>query len=221
MPKPKLFCVGDLHGEFQALEALALTAAPDDIIIQVGDFGIWPYTQARWQLSRDVYFVDGNHDHIPSLPLHALAPVEVWPHAWYVPRGVVLNLLGRRVLFCGGSKSLDRAWRPKNSTQHGWFEEEQLTMNDVARAREHVGAEVIDLMITHAPPDSVIRHNFSEEGLRFFGHNPKQWVDESARLVEELWLTIGKPPLVCGHMHRSVADNGCTILDINEVYVPW
>ena len=77
----------------------------------------------------------------------------------------------------------------------------------------------IHLMVTHAPPDCAIRKNFSEEGLRQFGHNPKTWVDESALLIEKLWRMLGQPPLYCGHMHRSVTDGNVHILDENEVVI--
>jgi hypothetical protein len=42
-------------------------------------------------------------------------------------------------------------------------------------------------------------------------------VDVAARRVEEVWKRIGEPMLVCGHMHRSVIDGQCRILNINEL----
>lgn len=206
--------IGDIHGEFWALEAI-LARLPECPVIQVGDFGIWPWTRERWSTTRPVYFVDGNHDHIPSLSIHGTEPTEVWPGAIYVPRGVVLTLDGKRVLFCGGSKSVDRARRVRGSSQHGWFEDEQLSDEDIARACA-VGS--VDVMVTHAPPDSVIRRNFHPDGLRSFGHDPDKWQDESALGIERIWEAVGRPPLICGHMHRSVTDGPVRILDINEVW---
>lgn len=209
--------IGDIHGEFYVLEHL-LAKLPEDIpVVQVGDFGVWPRKRNEWpNLGRAIYFIDGNHDHIPSLPIHGTEPVEVWPGAIYVPRGLVLELAGKRVLFCGGSKSVDRAWRVKDSEKHGWFEEEQLSAADVERAIGHV--KPIDLMVTHTPPDEVIRRNFSPDGLRHFGHDPDVWVDESARAIEFIWKQYDKPQLVCGHMHQSVTDGPVRILDINEAW---
>lgn len=207
--------IGDIHGEFWALDALLDRIPANAKVIQLGDFGIWPRKRPEWNGVRPVYFIDGNHDHIPSLPIRASAPVEVWPNAFYVPRGVVLELDSKRILFCGGSKSLDRAWREKDSEWHGWFEDEQLSDDDVERALTNANGGV-DFMVTHTPPDSVIRRNFHPNGLRSFGHDPATWVDESARNVERLWNAVGQPPLYCGHMHRSVVDGNVRILNINE-----
>jgi len=57
-----VFC-GDIHAEFHAIEQLIdLTAA--DIIIQAGDFGIWPDCYHRVKVDRNVpvYFCRGNHE---------------------------------------------------------------------------------------------------------------------------------------------------------------
>jgi hypothetical protein len=81
------------------------------------------------------------------------------------------------------------------------------------------GAGGVDLMVTHTPPDWMIRKHFSPDGLRSFGIDPETWRDLSAEAVEQVWRELNEPPLVCGHMHRSVKDGKCRILDINEVMV--
>ena len=52
-----------------------------------------------------------------------------------------------------------------------------------------------------------------------FGHDPAAWRDPSAINIETLWDAVGNPPLVCGHMHRSLVDGNVRILDINEVCI--
>ena len=206
--------VGDIHGEFFVLEHILSNLPPEVIVIQVGDFGIWPILAPSWpKLPKPIYFIDGNHDHIPSLPIHGSKPVEIWPGAIYVPRGIVLELDGKRVMFLGGSKSVDRARRTKDSEKHGWFESEQIDIVDELRA---MAGGPVDLMITHAPPDFVIRNNFSPDGLRYFGHDPLEWIDESARAIERVWKALDRPRLICGHMHRSLVDGNVQILGINE-----
>ena len=216
-----LHIIGDIHGDFWTLKRLLQDIPKNEPVIQVGDLGIWPATAARWKscaIDRDVHFIDGNHDYIPWLDADSKELIEIWPHAIYVPRGHVVEFDVGKVLFLGGSKSVDRAFRRKDSTDHGWFEAEQLTLNQATRALARVTADgPIDYMITHTPPDSVIRKNFSEEGLKAFGINPKTWVDESARLVEKVWQALGMPQLYCGHMHRKVVEPKVRILDIYEV----
>lgn len=220
-----LVLVGDIHGDFVFLNEVMQRAPDDAKIIQVGDFGYWPSLRPHWEAHvtslHPVYFIDGNHDYITGLNVHGDQPEIVWDgRAIYVPRGVVLQINEVKILFCGGSKSLDRHWRTENSLNHGWFEDEQLTDADVERAITNVERmNGVNLMITHAPPDDVIRRNFSDHGLKSFGHNPQTWVDESAKRVQRLHEELGKPPLVCGHMHRSLVDGNVRVLDINEVSV--
>ena len=44
------------------------------------------------------------------------------------------------------------------------------------------------------------------------------WTDPSAIVVEWAWQQLGKPPLIAGHMHRSVVWENVRILDINEIF---
>lgn len=222
----KLAFIGDIHGEFWVLPELMKRIPEDAKIIQVGDFGYWPQLEGKWRdlylpVHRTIYFIDGNHDYIPGLDIRSHLPTPIWDgRAIYVPRGMVMSVDGVGILFCGGAKSLDRAWRPKDGINHGWFEDEQLTEADIEHAVanvERVGG--IDVMVTHAPPDDVVRKCFPESGLKMFDINPATWIDESARLVQQLHEELGKPPLFCGHMHRSVKHEAVTILDINEIAI--
>lgn len=209
-----MIIIGDIHGQFNVLEPI-ISKNPDAVIIQVGDFGFWPILRQAWPgLLKPIYFIDGNHDYIPGLSIDAEEPKEVWPGAIYVPRGVVLELEGKRVLFLGGSKSVDRNFRKEGSINHGWFRTEQLTE---AQAERALANYPVDLMITHTPPDFLIREQFSPEGLKWFGLDPNTWVDESSRLVEKVWKGLGEPQLYCGHMHRSVIHSKIRILEINEM----
>jgi len=231
-----LALIGDIHGEFGRLPKILSQIPKDAIILQVGDFGWWPglqpvYLRARAAVGYDFHirFIEGNHDHVRLVGECNKAAEESteswrdWPGAEYVPRGSVLELDGKRILFMGGANSLDRRWRPHNFGPHAWFDEEEVTEEDVMRAVANViegdedDSRGIDLIVAHTPPDSVIRSNFSEDGLRMFDIDPRKWVDRSARNVEALWRSLGKPPLWCGHMHRSVVDGPVRILGINEV----
>lgn len=212
-----IYLIGDIHGDFHELKQRIRDIPPEATIIQVGDFGIWPVTAARWKtvaIDRDIYFIDGNHDYMPWLDADSTELVEIWPHALYVPRGYVRHIGDQKVLFLGGSKSVDRAFRVKNSEVHGWFDAEQLTE---AQAERAMRAERVDVMITHAPPDCVIRQHFSKEGLVSFGINPETWVDESARRVEKVWRALDQPKLYCGHMHKNVTEGTVRILNTYEV----
>lgn len=211
----KVALIGDIHGEFRALQELLKRVPADASVIQVGDFGIWPHKLKEWvDPGRPIMFLDGNHD----------APIDLvtgeWKNAQYLPRGTVLELGDSVVLTCGGATSVDRTWRGHRSLEsHGWFEEEEVTERNIHDALRNLAGRKPGLMITHTPPERIIKRNFPPEGLLMFGHDPTTWRDLSAINIETLWDAVGNPPLVCGHMHRSLVVGNVRILDINEVYI--
>jgi|SRR5439155_5683525 len=212
-----MYLIGDIHGDFFTLRDILDKIPPEETVIQVGDLGIWPQLTPRWKragIDRDVHFIDGNHDYIPWLDADSPERIEIWPHAFYVPRGLAFPVDDKKVLFLGGSKSVDRAFRTKDSAGYGWFEGEQLTE---AQAERAIKAGPVDIIISHTPPDRVIEKEFGRSGLLAFNVNPKTWIDESARLVERVWKELKYPMLYCGHMHQSVTGMDFRILNINEV----
>lgn len=209
--------VGDIHGGFRFLANVAKETPLDVPIIQVGDFGFWPQIQRRYVVPENpVYFIDGNHDCIPALhgDVRFGKPVELWPHAVYVPRGTVLELAGKRVLFLGGATSVDRSLRAKDIGLNAWFEDEVLDERSVEIALENAKGKV-DLMVTHTAPRYLIDKCF---GFPRGWNLPVDWTDPSTERIERVWKALDCPPLVCGHMHASVRDGVVRMLDINETY---
>lgn len=220
--------LGDIHGNFRRFWNIVQEIREEDTIIQVGDFGAWPqleesFNKAKWahpaRRKGDIFFIDGNHDYIPMLPVDAPEMVEVWKNTWFMPRGYVGMVEDKRTLFLGGSKSVDRKWRHCGSLDHGWFPEEQLTNEQAHRAVANALAfGKIDLMITHTPPAFIAQKHLSPDGLRWFDIDPNTWKDESAELVQWVWNQLGQPKLVSGHLHRSIVDGDVRVLGIEEVY---
>jgi calcineurin-like phosphoesterase family protein len=182
--------IGDVHRAFDRLTTI-VDGLPAEVgaVVQVGDLGLLPSEVAErcaLRLARPMYFISGNHDYEPWF--HELAvPTEIAPNLIYVPRGAVLPLDARRVAFLGGGDSVvDRARRHEGVD---WWPEEQVTGEHVARLG---GAGPVDIMVAHTPPAAV---------YPFFGYRP----DPSAREVERAWELLGRPPIVCGHLHRSRA----------------
>lgn len=209
--------LGDIHGDAGMLERAdrALLHFPQVVAaIQVGDFG-W-YDAMRWQfqklkLHHSWYWIDGNHEDHSLLPLELQA---VAPNLTYVPRGTVLELDGRRVLFCGGAGRVDKQIRLRRGLH--WSAGENIssdTMFLLGQVRN------IDLMVTHCPPQRVIQRHFDPQHLVDYFDLPIDWADTNADIIETAWLRLGKPQLICGHMHRSLVDETVRILDVNELYV--
>jgi hypothetical protein len=198
-----IVALGDLHNSIRMGLTLALRyavrGAPNPVFVQVGDL-CWHPDRPPPALPEPlkVYFIDGNHDHLPSLLCHA-EPTEVAPGWIYCPRGSVLGLDGRRVGFLGGARSIDREFRVKDET---WWESEDLR---VAEARRLKGQQ-LDLLVTHSPPSSVIR---------VMGLEP----DPTSVLVQLTWKELGRPRLVCGHMHERFQHGRVTVLGELEAQV--
>jgi predicted phosphodiesterase len=187
--------IGDVHRAFDRLAgAVAEFPANVDLAIQVGDLGLHsedlgPTGPGLPSLTRQVYYITGNHDHEPSYR-GITRPTEMAPNLVYVPRGTVLELDGRRIAFLGGGTSvIDRAERRADVD---WWPEEQVTMADVARF-EGVGR--VDFLVSHTPP-AFIYH--------FFQLRP----DPSAVAVGQAWQLLGRPQVICGHLHRP-REVGC------------
>jgi Icc-related predicted phosphoesterase len=219
--------VGDTHGDFGWFPKIMKDVPEDATVIQLGDFGFWPgYVKEAWhkawkKLGRPnpIYAIDGNHEYFPILA-DITEPTEIWKGVIYVPRGTVLELDHaegmKRVGFMGGASSIDYKYRTLGID---WFLEEGISTGDMMRMND---VDSVDILVTHTPPNSVIQKNFDRRTLLDFGLSPS-WTDPSAVAIDELWDKLGNPPLICGHMHKSVVDGNCRMLDINEVwlYRPW
>jgi Icc-related predicted phosphoesterase len=214
--------LGDIHGNIEALRwklnFLKEKFPEVTALIQVGDFG-WYRSRIEGFKSINphipVYWIDGNHEHFPIIrDLHEVT--EVAPNIFYVPRGTVLELDGRKIGFMGGAASVDKEYRLRSGMS--WFEDELITDADVAKMD---GVDTVDIFVTHTPPQCTIDAHFDPMDLvRYFGLT-LEWRDPSAQYVNNLWERFGKPTLICGHMHRSVVDQmgKVRILNIDELFI--
>lgn len=210
--------IGDLHGNVQRLEYLDKVVEPGVPFFQVGDLGWWesekPHFEA-WgrKAKRKLYWVRGNHEDMRMFPVYSAEPVELCENIVYVPGGYVLELDGKRIGCLGGGASVDKAWRTPG---RDWFFEENILLEEEERA---MAWGHVDLMVTHAPPQHVIERHFPRENLvRYWGLD-YSWTDQNAVIVGKVWANSGRPPIICGHMHKAVADDNVRILDINEAVV--
>lgn len=218
-----LAILGDIHGDFFILGESAKKAADNGAtaLIQVGDFGYYPrmlHKLRQLTLALPVYWIDGNHE------MHELfldgGESKTHENCFFVPRGKVMMLDNRQIVFMGGASSVDKQTR-LNYGMH-WSALENIRPQDMARMTSelaHVNNKV-DLFISHVPPQSVIQKNFDPRVLRDFFGLPITWQDPDADLIESIWNGIGNVPMYCGHMHRALVDNNCTILNTNQlIYV--
>lgn len=215
-----MLVVGDIHGGVHILRDIVKEAAKvSDIkaVIQVGDFGMNSDEQKRMKsksygFALPTYFIDGNHEYFDILSRCAVV-TEMLPNLFYVPRGTILSLDGRNVAFLGGAASIDKDQRLRMGWHHD--ERENITEVDTFRLRKSLNELVnvkVDLFVTHVPPLSIVDANFSKYQKLNFGVS-LDWTDNNMIIVEDYWNRMGKPQMVCGHMHKEVLfENNSRIL---------
>jgi Icc-related predicted phosphoesterase len=215
-----IYILGDLHGDWSELHNIQEHVNEDDIVIQVGDFGI--YERELKYISLEfpdgfpckVYVVDGNHEDFNIINTWSKdEPTEFAPNFFYMPRGYVTEIEGELFGFLGGAESVDKAWRTLGVD---WFAEELVSQEDVDRLVKNLDGRTPDVLITHSPPQFVNAANFPP--LRESDWNlPLGWIDESAWKISRAYWAVKPKKMYCGHMHKSVLHDNVRIVDINEV----
>jgi UDP-2,3-diacylglucosamine pyrophosphatase LpxH len=216
-----LYVMGDIHGFWEALDNLSTHLGPDDIVVQVGDFGVDrkfsdpDYLEKLFaKIQYKLIFIEGNHEHFPTIGMwHKDQLTEIAPNVFYAPRGLVMELDGKLVGFLGGAESVDKAWRTPG---YDWFPEERVQQEDVDLLVKNVDGRQLDILFAHSPPQFVIKANWPPINEHHWGL-PLGWIDESAWKVSKAFWALKPKKLYCGHMHKMVNHDNIRILDINEV----
>jgi hypothetical protein len=205
---------GDWHGNTAwAVRAVGKISAllPRDgprVILQLGDFGIWPGRDGREYLSRldaaldaasaDLCFVDGNHEDFPQLAGLRPGPdgrERVTERIWHLPRGCRWRWHGRDWLALGGAVSLDRAVRTAGVD---WWPEEEITRRQAASV---IDAGPADVMVTHECPAGV-EHAFPPVPPSWSAADLRR-SDAHRGLLREVVLAVRPRWLMHGHLHMS------------------
>jgi predicted phosphodiesterase len=146
----KVLITGDVHCDFPCLRKLIKNEKPE-IVLQVGDFGVWPGNKKFEILLNTgykvpVHFCDGNHEHHEYLK--NLESLEIAKNVFYQPRGSILEINNKKILFVGGASSRDKSSRTPG---HDWFPEEVIS-------RElDLPNEEIDILICHTCPEMLLK----------------------------------------------------------------
>lgn len=175
MNPTKVLVAGDWHGNFAwALEMVRqakslLADEIDKVILQVGDFGIWPSQTSDsflFDLNKaldvadiTLMFIAGNHEWHPELlRLQSInehtsgtpfGAVKIRSKIFWLPNGTNWTWHGKHWLGVGGAVSPDKSMRTEG---HDWWPEEEITSaQSVALARIY-GNQNISVMLTHDRP---------------------------------------------------------------------
>ncbi len=219
--------MGDTHGFHEAIQKCNRFVEPTDVILHVGDFGFSKRTVMEWNniypsVKCPVHAIGGNHEDYDVVDgWSKTEPTEVATGLYYIPRGYVTEMQGVRVGFLGGAESVDKSYRTTKGHFRDWWEQERIQEEDVERLIANVGAEPLDVLITHCPPPTTVLQNFPMLDTQSWGL-PSNWVDISSKRVADAIRATNPRTVFSGHMHKSVLHQYTEhtmvrILDINEV----
>lgn len=216
--------LGDLHGNMPALVGIMDEIYKiDDIkcLIQVGDFGtsmryMKEAERIQYNFQKPVYIIEGNHEYFSEWEITEVT--EMLPNLFFVPRGEVLYLDGRKVAFLGGAASIDKK---RQLADRAWDERENITTQQAAILRKNIMKDMInpvDIFVTHTPPKSVIDKNFNPMHKLMFDVSI-DWFDPGSVIIDTLWAEMNYPMNVSGHFHKRVSGPNYRILDIAEFWI--
>lgn len=160
----RVFLAGDWHAN-AAWAAECIRAAADAdcrVVLQLGDFGLWPgredsyldgIDEAATGAGVQVWWIDGNHEDHDSLDrwrttASADGLVAMRDNVVWASRGARWTWSGVRFGALGGAVSVDRFLRRPGVN---WWPQEILTAADV----ERLGSDPLDVLATHAAPAAV------------------------------------------------------------------
>lgn len=168
----RFLIAGDWHGKTRVALAVIQKAVDEncELIIQLGDFGIWPgYSGVAYlddmnymlqRVNRKVVFVGGNHEDYNQIDawekVNARSTnghVYVRSNILYIPRGTCWKWGGKRFLALGGAVSVDKAWREPNKS---WWWQEAITNDQMVTAVDNANGREIDYFITHDCSDRTV-----------------------------------------------------------------
>ena len=194
--------IGDIHGQIDFVLRRGRQTYLDIIAdckhsVQVGDMGdAETYAELESQVdARHHRFFPGNHDHYDSLPGHTLGDFGLH------------TLGGVEFFFVRGARSGDKKKLVRVGRQLGrtlWFEEEELSAEQLALARDAYVASRPAIMLSHASPSHIT--TFVHDYIR--GRDPHQ-IARNARpsptteMFVEM-LDLHRPKVWCfGHHHHD------------------
>lgn len=209
---------GDWHGDAgwaaRAIEQAA--AAGSRLVVQLGDFGLWPgdagegYLDAVELACRRhdvvVFWLDGNHEDFDRLARYPIAPNglrPVRPNVWHLPRGTRWTWHGQVWLAVGGAVSVDRARREPGTS---WWWQETLKPDEAASI---AAAGPADVLLTHDRPAMAqaalgeFPGSWHAQGLaNGWAREDLHAADEHSALLQTVVDAVMPSRLFHGHMHE-------------------
>jgi hypothetical protein len=214
----RVIIAGDWHGNERwaahVIENIPFLLKDQEkkIILQVGDFGIWPGIDGTRYLSRveqalleahaQLWFIEGNHENYSLLEeLRHSRPIDheggIWitDHIRWLPRGFRWTWHEQRWLALGGAVSVDRALRKEG---FDWFPEEVISEEDKQK------------VIDEGPADIMLCHDCPSDVNLYLGPPPLSWSmrdviksEEHRAFLQKIVDEVAPRYFIHGHYHNA------------------
>lgn len=166
-----IYITGDTHGDLERFRKGRLRwLRRQDTVIVLGDFGfLWDdglkeKAARKWLEKRryTILFLDGCHENFDLLA-RSQTPEEkfgatlghIGGNLYYVPRGQIIELEGKKLLCFGGGESTDKEDRVDGEN---WWPDELPTGNEMEACRARLAAcgNRVDYVLTHDAPEKLL-----------------------------------------------------------------
>ena len=233
---------GDCHGEFTRFKNYDKEVQQDEntAVIILGDAGLnWTLDEHDSQMKNflskrykfRIYCVRGNHEarptDVPGMKLVYDEDVEgevymqdKWPNIRYFKDWGTYTIDGLDVAIIGGAYSVDKWFRLDRGAI--WFENEQLTEEEMIAATMELTGMEVDMVLTHTCPICW------EPRDLFLSMIDQSRVDKSMELfLEEIAKCFGWKVWCFGHYHADRVERPGVeqffkdTMELNKIWLRW
>lgn len=219
--------IGDVHGDWDSLNTVIRSIFhhfPETThIVQVGDFGhgwpqvsltdpynLWKIPDAFKRKKRPFHFLDGNHENFEFLKKFGSG--SKW--LTYQPRGSILEIEDKKLMFFGGATSIDKEDR---IIGRSWWPDENIKKHELDAAI-NLDIGTVDAIFSHEHPESI--------PYRIKSDLPDGYSD---RVALDILYNRFKPKFwFFGHWHKpdfGIMDDltwtCCPSINNEKMYVIW
>lgn len=204
-----VYITSDTHADRDRFAEKAIKSLKKkDTLIVLGDFGfLWDGSKAeqktlKWLQKRryQLLFIDGCHENFdllrdyPIVEYHGARARHLGGNLYYIMRGSVLELEGKKLLCFGGGESVDKEDRAEGEN---WWRAEMPTTDELERCVENIekAGNEVDYILTHDAPLKILQFTQLLEGQPNWLHNFFDGIMKSC--AHKKWLF--------GRYHKDIA----------------
>ncbi len=232
---PKLFITGDTHAHIDIGKLASknwkkgASLTRNDCLIIVGDFGlVWSEKSEteiyyrNWLNTKPwtTLFVDGNHENHEALRRFPIKEKfnglvsEIMPNIFWLRRGEVYEINGKKIFTFGGAQSTDRIYRTEGIS---WWPREIPSDEEYQNGWKNLAKHdnEVDIVVSHTICHNEVA-NFIDGGNVFHGN---RMFDPTCFMLQDFKDKIQFKDWYFGHYHtdKTIGKFHCLYQRIEEI----